>query len=164
MKTYTPKTHSETLSELFPEADRSGEALVRFMRRLELKMNRLAVCYCNGYTRERTTTGHTLNWDFSSLATNFGCLKRESYDQWRENCRYDHTQWEVDCDKALKLLSRVTGACGAVLDNIVFSGDARGYTLKLCGEFVKEEGIRIYTDLGGDGILAPEEWIRRYKR
>ena len=149
MKTYTPKSHSESLTELFPNADRSGEALVRFMRRLELKMNRLAVCYCNGYTREY----------LNSRRGNY-----ESYLQWTENCRYDSTHWEADCNKALKLLTKVTGASVPLLNNIVINGDARGYALKLREGFVKSKNIQIYTDLGGSGILAPEEWIRRYKR
>jgi hypothetical protein len=146
MKTYTRKPHSESLTELFPNADRSGEALVRFVRRLELKMNRLAVCYCNGYTREYTNTGHSLNWDFS---------RRESYWEWRENCRYDSTHWEADCNKALKLLTKVTGASGSLKDSLVINGDARGYTLKICKEYVEDNNMQIYTDLGGSGILAP---------
>ena len=45
------------------------------------------------------------------------------------------------------------------LDTIFINGDPRGYALKVSEEEAKklrEQGINLYTDWGGYGILAPE--------
>lgn len=39
---------------------------------------------------------------------------------------------------------------------ILFNGDARGYALKIDSKIVKENNLKIYTDWGGNGILAPD--------
>ena len=39
---------------------------------------------------------------------------------------------------------------------ILFNGDARGYALKIDSKIVKENSLNIYTDWGGNGILAPD--------
>lgn len=37
-----------------------------------------------------------------------------------------------------------------------FNGDARGYALKINDKIMRQHGYRLYTDMGGYGILAPE--------
>lgn len=39
---------------------------------------------------------------------------------------------------------------------IIVNGDCRGYALKISDKYVRENNLRIYTDWGGYGILAPE--------
>ena len=39
---------------------------------------------------------------------------------------------------------------------IYFNGDARGYALKISDKIMKEHNLKLYTDWGGYGILAPE--------
>ena len=39
---------------------------------------------------------------------------------------------------------------------VFFNGDARGYSLKISDKIVKENNLQIYTDWGGNGIIAPD--------
>lgn len=39
---------------------------------------------------------------------------------------------------------------------VFLNGDPRGYTLKIQDEFVREHNLKIRTDWGGYGILAPD--------
>ena len=39
---------------------------------------------------------------------------------------------------------------------VFFNGDPRGYTLKIDDEYVRLNGLDIYRDWGGYGILSPE--------
>lgn len=39
---------------------------------------------------------------------------------------------------------------------IFLNGDARGYALKIKDDYVRKTNMRIYTDWGGYGILAPD--------
>ncbi len=39
---------------------------------------------------------------------------------------------------------------------IVFNGDARGYALKIPSKYVIATNMKIYTDWGGNGIIAPD--------
>jgi len=39
---------------------------------------------------------------------------------------------------------------------IKFNGDARGYALKISDKIVRENNLKIYTDWGGYGIIAPD--------
>lgn len=39
---------------------------------------------------------------------------------------------------------------------VFFNGDPRGYCLKIDDKYIRENKIKIYTDMGGYGILAPD--------
>jgi len=39
---------------------------------------------------------------------------------------------------------------------VQFNGDARGYALKISDKIVRANGLKIYTDMGGYGIICPE--------
>lgn len=41
-------------------------------------------------------------------------------------------------------------------DAIFINGDPRGYALKIKDSYVREHNLKIYTDWGGYGILAPD--------
>jgi hypothetical protein len=62
--------------------------------------------------------------------------------------------WE---DKCKPILDKVNKLLDNEKINIVVhvNGDARGYALKIREKEVKEKGLKIYTDWGGYGILAP---------
>ena len=40
--------------------------------------------------------------------------------------------------------------------NIFANGDCRGYALKICDKYIRNNNITIYQDWGGYGILAPD--------
>lgn len=39
---------------------------------------------------------------------------------------------------------------------VFLNGDARGYALKIHDSYVKEHNLKIHTDWGGYGIIAPD--------
>jgi len=39
---------------------------------------------------------------------------------------------------------------------VFINGDPRGYALKINDKYVRENQLRIYSDMGGYGIIAPE--------
>ena len=58
-------------------------------------------------------------------------------------------------DKAIKQISGLLP--GLPIEAIHINRDPRGYALKICDKFMREEGIfNIYSDWGGYGILAPD--------
>lgn len=71
--------------------------------------------------------------------------------------------WEQKCEPILKAVKKILFAqsYNVQRDKAIFlNGDARGYSLKIKDEFLrniyKTQGKNIYTDMGGYGILAPE--------
>lgn len=55
-----------------------------------------------------------------------------------------------------KILRTVAKILGPNVQGLQFNGDARGYALKIKSEVVREQSLRIYSDWGGNGILAPD--------
>ena len=49
-------------------------------------------------------------------------------------------------------LNKLLGQLETDLNN----GDARGYALKIPDNYMRENNIRLFTDWGGNGILAPD--------
>jgi len=39
---------------------------------------------------------------------------------------------------------------------VFFNGDPRGYTLKICDKWIRDNHINIHKDWGGYGIIAPD--------
>lgn len=54
------------------------------------------------------------------------------------------------------ILNKVYSILGTEKYNILFNGDCRGYALKISDKTVRENKLTIYTDWGGNGILAPD--------
>ena len=73
------------------------------------------------------------------------------------NGAIDQATWEIEGNIVLAKLKKLLGNNGAI---ILHNGDARGYALKLTEEWTRKhnEGAsnRIYTDMGGYGIIAPD--------
>lgn len=68
----------------------------------------------------------------------------------------DSTKWQFEQKHLIKEIEKLFG--GAV-PGLIVNGDARGYTLKLDDEFVRNFyplEINLYRDWGGYGILSPE--------
>ena len=101
-------------------------ALCKSLRRLEAKAHKLATDYCNGENGVNSD-----NWE--ALTTPI--LK-----------------------KVCKLLN-VKPSVNMCPDDsypIKLNGDARGYALKIEDSYVREHCLKIYRDMGGYGILAPD--------
>ena len=68
--------------------------------------------------------------------------------------------WEEKCEPILKAVRKVLNMNDTYSPictiPIFINGDARGYALKIKSDYVKNNNLRIYTDWGGYGILAPE--------
>ena len=61
-------------------------------------------------------------------------------------------QWEAETEKTKKALIKLLGDSIPVYIN----GDPRGYALKIEDKIVRDNNLRIHTDMGGYGILAPD--------
>lgn len=76
-----------------------------------------------------------------------------------ENGINSHEDFEKKCELILKAIDKILFAqsFNVLRKKAVFvNGDARGYALKLSDKYVRENNLKIYTDMGGYGILAPD--------
>ena len=64
-------------------------------------------------------------------------------------------EWDSMAEKILKRLDSLLHFRDKGIP-VVVNTDARGYALKIPAEYVTEHNMRIYTDWGNNGILAPE--------
>lgn len=65
----------------------------------------------------------------------------------------------IDSENIEKHTKPILKAADKILKSkyiISFNGDARGYALKISDKIVRENNLKIYTDWGGYGILAPD--------
>lgn len=67
----------------------------------------------------------------------------------------DSENWEDLTDKILYKLDKIVNFRSQGIPVFV-NGDARGYALKIDDDYVKAHNLKIHTDWGGFGILAPE--------
>jgi hypothetical protein len=74
------------------------------------------------------------------------------------NGKIDGEQWERKADYYIACVRAVLGF-GALepLARVVFvNGDCRGYALKICDAYIRNNSLELFRDMGGYGILAPE--------
>ena len=94
-------------------------------------------------------------------------LNRDGYDFLLQLEEVAHNKAEQWCDHGYSDQEReayekyIIGLICDVLDiegheAIIFNGDPRGFTLKICSDFVRDARSNIYRDMGGYGIFAPD--------
>lgn len=110
------KKHGQDLNVLFGLTYDPIE-LCKKLRRLEIKMNAVAVQYCNG------------------------------------EMRLD--QFELHEKVMLNRLEHILKYSEKKIPVFV-NGDPRGYALKIDSDYVSKNGVNIYRDWGGYGIIAPD--------
>jgi len=64
-------------------------------------------------------------------------------------------QWEKETDIILNKVDKLTNFRAQNIP-IFCNGDARGYTLKVEDSYMRANKVKLYTDMGGYGILAPD--------
>lgn len=96
----------------------------------------LAPIFLSKRLRHAETEAHRLTTNYCN-----GAVDSEEYDQ-----------------KADALLARLDKLLNFTAQGVpVFvNGDARGYALKIRDEYVRDHGLKIHTDWGGFGVLAPD--------
>lgn len=120
------KTHGENLNRIF-KTGVEPITLCKKLRRLENKAHQLATDYCNGENGVTTET-----WDAKTkpvMEKVYKLLNNGIYNDDRPHMR------------------RVP---------VFLNGDARGYALKINDSYIKTFGIKLHTDWGGYGIVAPD--------
>ena len=124
------KQHGENLNAIF-NTNFDAITLCRKLNRLEKKANFAATCLLNTNTLNLLELNRFTGYDVKQS-----------------------TEEEQDAFFS-KILNSVFKILGEQSKEVVFINyDARGYTLKLKSEFVKDK--KICTDWGGYGILAPQ--------
>lgn len=122
--------HGKNLLAIFPRAtEQFPDALCRKLRRLEAKAAALALRGCNGP-----------EWDSEEE---------------------QEAAYESVLEKVNALLGNHTTHNSETGDTrcrvpVFINRDPRGYQLKIRDEYVRQRGLKIETDWGGYGILAPE--------
>jgi len=65
----------------------------------------------------------------------------------------------IDSEDIEKYTYPILKSVGKILGTnypIQFNGDARGYALKISDKIVRDNNLKIYTDMGGYGIICPD--------
>lgn len=102
--------------------------LCKSLRRLEFKANKIATDWCNGVI------------DTENIDSNIEPVMKSVYKLLNNGIYNDDRPHQKKVP-------------------IFFTGDARGYSLKINDAYVKllnTQGKRIYTDMGGYGIISPD--------
>lgn len=68
----------------------------------------------------------------------------------------DTDSWGVLSDAILSKVNELLGNTAGGPVPVFVNGDARGYALKIQDEWVRANGVRLHTDWGGYGIIAPD--------
>ena len=105
--------------------------------------------------------GQRLNDIFNTSLDNIALCKklfRLENKTWKLACSYcngeiESEEWEKQTDK---ILSNVAKILGTDENNIYINGDPRGYALKFDINFTNKNINKMYRDLGGYGIVAPD--------
>lgn len=130
------RKHGQALLLAFPNAtEQDPVALCKKLRRIETSLSKPLTDYCNGTFQDDE----------------------------------EGTEMDLVCAKATDRVSNLLGANEIMAAHFFVNRDPRGYALKLddewtrnynFGETLRNNGqvpaIRIYTDMGGYGILAPD--------
>lgn len=127
------------------QTDFSMLAKIERVNEYENKFHRLAEVLCDGEPHGFATM-HTISMLNSSIGThqkneNVADAER-SIDEWGERIKNELASWYVDEDK--------------FKDEFFINTDPRGYALKLNFGGERVEGV--YTDWGGYGIIAPDDF------
>lgn len=85
------------------------------------------------------------------------CRQLRSFERQAEILTTDECNTGRDHEDELNnILSKVKKLLKTDLDAIFINGDPRGYSLKIKDSYVREHNLKIHTDWGGYGILAPD--------
>lgn len=107
--------------------------LCKTLRRLELKANHAATCLLNTNTLHLIELNRFTGYDVKQAT------------EAEQNKFFD------------KIIKSVTKTLGDKAKDIIFINfDARGYSLKIKSEYIKQNNISITQDWGGYGIIAPD--------
>ena len=123
--------HGENLNAIF-NTEFDNVTLYRKLFRLERKANKAATCLCNTNTLNLIELNRFTGYDV------------EQATEEQQEAFFNNILNKVD--KILKFRAKNIP--------VYINYDARGYTLKIKSDFVKN--LNIYTDFGDYGILAPD--------
>ena len=129
--------HGQQLNDIF-KTKFDNITLCKRLFSLENKAHRATTCLCNT---------NTLNLLELNRFTGYDVKQATEEEQ------------EVFFDKITRSLEKILGKEGA--GHCFINHDPRGYALKIKDSWIteqykKDNKFRIYTDFGGNGILAPE--------
>ncbi len=140
MKTMTKKEamydritkHGNDLNKIFNTGIESV-TLCKKLRRIETKAHHATTCLCNT---------NTLNLMELNRFTGYDVRQATEEEQ------------DIFFDKIRASLVKILGE--KVNEICLINFDPRGYTLKIKSEWIKDNGVSIYQDFGGYGIIAPD--------
>ena len=74
----------------------------------------------------------------------------------------DYCNGKIETDEIESVDKKILDAVDKILNfrklgiPVFYNKDPRGYALKIQDDYVREHELQIHTDVGGDGILAPD--------
>lgn len=147
--------HGNTLLAIFPDAsEKDPVALCKKLRRIETRVSRSAVDYCNGVVDSDAWETASRNAR-SQVERLFGNMPVISYNFSANECA------DCGCKTGYVHDTSCTGGSHSLRSVLHINGDPRGYALKLDDAWTRQynrttTGDRLHSDMGGYGILAPD--------
>lgn len=129
------RKHGENLNQVFG-LNEDPVKLSKKLHALELKANRAATCLLNTNTLDRI--------ELTRQEEQTGNVKQATEDE-----------QEVFFENILNKVDKILNFKAQNIP-VYINYDARGYTLKIKESYVRDNNLKIYTDWGGYGILAPD--------
>jgi len=89
------------------------------------------------------------------------CKRLRRYEHIGTQANTDYCNGIIDISEWEKRIEKLVLQVNKILKNtkkipVIINGDPRGYCLKIDDKYIREKKIKIYTDMGGYGILAPD--------
>jgi uncharacterized protein related to proFAR isomerase len=127
------RKHGENLNQVFG-LNKDPIKLAKKLHSLEIKANHAATCLLNTNTLNLIELNRQTGYD----------VKQATEDE--QEAFFENILNKVD--KILNFKAKNIP--------VYINYDARGYTLKIKDDYVKQNNLKIYTDWGGYGIIAPD--------
>ena len=108
--------------------------------------------------------GENLNKIFNTQYDNITlCKKLRTLEKWAHKYSTDYCNGDINCETwefvtndILLKVYKLFKLDKKMKINIFVNGDARGYALKICDKYIRDNNIKIYRYWGGYGILCPD--------
>jgi hypothetical protein len=124
--------HGADLNAIF-KTEFDNITLCKKLLKIESKAHHATACLCNTNTLDLLELNQYTGYDVKQAT---------------------EAEQDLFFDKIRESLAKILGKKASNIVHINF--DPRGYALKIKGEYLKENNLKIYQDWGGYGIIAPE--------
>lgn len=127
------ESHGNDLIKIFGVKNINPIELCKKLFKIEKKLHKIMVNLCNTNNINGIEPGYDLLGNWRQLETS-----------------------EKEQEKIFETYKRKVYKILGEHNFIIFNHDPRGYALKIDDKYVKKNNLKIYQDMGGYGIIAPD--------